>query len=131
MTKLRLLITTALFAAALFAALGGTAVAGYKQASTVFITGTFALGALGDVRASADTNEYIGCSVTGTTGASAVCSARDTAGNYVACSTTNPSMVQAASNVGSASYMYFNAGPTGQCTGIAVYNYSYATPMVP
>ena len=125
--------TPILIAALACAVVGGTASAGFKLSGPVVISGTLAFGTVGDARASANTVEYIGCSVTGSTtsGLSATCGARDANSNNKSCSTSDPGLVQVAANVKAFSWIAFTHNTSGQCLTLAVYNYSYYPPMVP
>jgi hypothetical protein len=117
------------------ATLASTALAGYTSYSPVAISGNFASGGLGDARASASRNEHIGCNTFGwsdSTHGHAFCWARSAASEQKVCVSTNPSIVQAASAVGTASYLNFLVDEkTGQCLQLDVQNDSSSRPMVP
>jgi hypothetical protein len=91
-----------------------------------------AYGALGDARSSADSTQYIGCSVYAAAGyTTGDCYGRDSSGNWFGCSTLQSSFVQVAASIGGASSLRVAWNTGGDCTDLTVYNYSYNTPMVP
>jgi hypothetical protein len=108
-----------------------TSQAGQKLTQTVTVntTSRFAYGSLGSARASADTNQTIGCS-TFHTGAT-ICSARDAAGINGACSTTDPAYRSAANSLNGDSRIYFQWDTAGACTYLQIENYSSWAPKQP
>jgi hypothetical protein len=118
------------------AALASTALAGYKFHANppVLVTSSSGSGILGDARASANNIERIGCLTYGYAGSTSgytFCSAVDAGYKNAACSSTNPSIVQAASAIGPASSITFRFDASGTCTSLDVQNFSEYTPMVP
>jgi hypothetical protein len=100
-------------ALALVLGMSVSAFAGQKLTAPVVIqnpqTGNaYAYGALGAAHDTVDNIQYIGCDVTGYSGSRAVtCSAKDSAGNYVACYSSDPSKIDVASNLAPNSWIYF------------------------
>ena len=88
----------------------------YINTSTGVVTG-----AMGYVRHTSDSSQFIGCY---STGYSASCQARDTAGTLVTCYTNNANHLEAIKSIGDDSRIYFRYDG-GSCTNVYVYNYSY------
>lgn len=110
------------------AATTATALAGLKINSTVTVntTSRYATGALGSARNSADSVQYIGCSVTDSAGSAFVsCSARNSAGRFASCTSSDVGKVSAASSINSDSYIYFRYDSSGVCTYLSVSTFSY------
>lgn len=80
---------------------------------TVDPTARRAYGSLSDARRSADTVQYIGCSVSANAGeaASATCEAKTSASVRLTCSSSEPGMVQAAAALTDHGYVYFQCEP--------------------
>lgn len=78
-------------------------------------------GAMGYARHTADVRQFIGCF---STGYSASCQARDTAGTLVTCYTSNTNHLEAIKSIGDDSRIYFRYNG-GTCEAVYVYNYSY------
>src|SRR5687768_18530035 len=109
-------------------AMAGGTFAGVKYAGPVSVGATHLSGSLGTARNSADSQQYIGCSITG---AYATCSARtaDTPtvpAKYGNCITSNTNLINAVRSIGPMSSLSitFDAD-TGDCRTISVTNYSY------
>jgi len=123
-----------LIGAALVAALAGTALAGTKVSwSHVSVykssSSSYALGELSDTRATADTQQYIGCYVNAYQGSSTMqCYARDTNGVSATCYSSDPELVRAAASVDHGSFMWFFWNSNGQCTHLEVVHGSEYTP---
>lgn len=112
----------------------GAAMAGYKAAYPVTVmtnadNSGIAFGSMGTARNSSDAVQYIGCStqssfspVTGT------CFAKNAAGKYLQCVTTDPTIVSVISSVAKSSFISFSASPTGACYYVNVTNNSYFEP---
>ena len=107
------------------------AFAGEKRSQPVFIDFTFkyATGSIADARASTDTRQSIGCSVTAqptTTGMQ--CTAIDSQGRSAMCYSYNPEFVKAAQSVGPDSWIFFYFDDASLCTYLTVTNASYTRP---
>jgi cellulase/cellobiase CelA1 len=109
-----------------------TASAGFFRVSNndIFINpGIDAFGALGWVHNSTDQLQYLHCSIQANKTGSALanCSAGDKSNpqNTLACSTSDPYMLIAASKITSDSYVYFSRDANGLCTEIQVFGGSY------
>jgi hypothetical protein len=95
-----------------------------------------AMGSMGSARSSADSNQYIGCQVsTNNVSSGAVtvqCFARNAAGTYLSCVTTDPNYVNAAQAIDGDSYIRFNTESSGSnCTYLLVLDSSYYAPKQP
>jgi hypothetical protein len=113
---------------------GAGAFAGYKFSSAPSISPTFAVGIMGSARATADSNAYIGCTLQGTTGGASsngFCMIADAAGTSKTCSFSSASIAQAVASMtaNSAVRMWFDAA--GNCTQVAIDNYSWYLPITP
>lgn len=115
-------------------AMSGIAMAGFKTGQQVVISTSsrFVNADLGYVRNTADANQYIGCEVysSGST-PSAYCFARDSAGTYVSCYTTNTSLVNVAAALKPDDYLYFQWDTSGNCNFIEQATSSYTAPKGP
>jgi hypothetical protein len=118
-----------------------TAEAGEKMERPVKVTRHIstaeASGSIGSARASANAVEGIGCAISaGETAMELVCFARSAAGVDLLCSSTAPSLIQAAAHIGDASFIEIRsenskyAGRLDKCTGLRVENHSRNAPMV-
>lgn len=96
-----------------------------SQEVTIKDTKGFAYGDLGYARNTADTVQYIGCSVTGVI---AVCAARDSTGLTRSCSTSDPDLMALARSLNGDSYLSFSWDGSGFCTTLQVRNYSWLAP---
>src|SRR5437016_13553836 len=105
-------IVMAFVAALLLAGGAATALAGAKYQSPVTIGSSYAYGSMADARASADSNQFIGCVVTGgSNGTGGYCYAVDSTGTFKMCSVPSaaaPTMLPALESMGSQSYVYFS-----------------------
>lgn len=99
------------------------------QAVTVDTAQRYASGSLASARATADTTQYIGCLIlsSGTTS----CQARNAAGTAASCSTTDAGFRAAAQSINGDSRLIFYWDGSGNCTSLAVENYSLWAPKVP
>ena len=116
-----------LIGAALAAVASGTAWAGLKSNSTVFINTTtrIANGNLGAARNTADAVQYIGCYTNALTGSvSMVCYARDAAGVTVSCNSTSANLLNVVHGLNGDSHLWFSWNTSGACTEVDVYNVS-------
>jgi hypothetical protein len=108
-----------------------TASAGYRSTNPVYVSlsGRYAYGSLGSVRASSDVNEYIGCSLN-SNGAICCRAADSTAYQVPECCTSNPStaMQTAVSSLHGDSYLYFTWDANWNCNYIYVENNSMFLP---
>lgn len=108
--------------------------AGYKYNLEVNVSSTTGQGVLGAARASADSTQYIGCTVVSyaTGGSTGYCYARNSAGTSISCQTTNASLIHLIQTLNGQSQLYFYV-PTGTstCSQINVYQLSYNTPSTP
>jgi hypothetical protein len=116
---------------------GTAAWAGLKETNLVSVyndglTGT-AYGSYGSARASADSTQYIGCTLraysNGTNRIS--CEARDANGNAGYCTSSSPGMVNAIMSQSGDAYLYFQWDETGTCTHLFVSTLSSQTPLQP
>ena len=132
----------ALAAALTLTAAGSVVLAGLRSEADVTIatngkTGvTVASGALGTARAIVEMTKAprveIGCSIeTNAKGSSVRCVAANAAGNRIECVSSGAGFVQAATALGSASWMSFTVGLDGVCSALTVDNNSKWKPMVP
>jgi hypothetical protein len=124
---------------ALGAALATTAAVKTAQAGlkillpiSIDLTNRSAQGALGDVRASGDGQQYIVCAVTAWSvgSPSAQCWGRDnsTPQKAFSCSTTNASLISTVQGLNGDSYLTVFWDTQGNCTEISIENASWATP---
>jgi hypothetical protein len=122
------------------ALLSTAALAGYKATSEVVVssttTGMTAMGSVGSARNSADSTQYIGCQVsTNNVSSGSVtvqCFARNAAGTYLSCVTTDPNYVSAAQAIDSDSYIRFSTeSSSSNCTYLLVVDSSYYAPKQP
>jgi hypothetical protein len=118
-------------------ALGATpALAGATWSNPISVTkysdgGGLALGALGDVRASAGTS-YIGCDVQAAPSPYVYCSAYDSSRYaYLSCTSSEAAFANLAMNLSPSSALAFNADANGNCTWMRVSTWSAITPIVP
>lgn len=127
--------TSKLVGIAVTALIGTAAWAGAKSTNTVLVnTGArSASGSLGDARNSADTQQFIGCSITTYVGSapSLGCFAMDTSSNYVGCSSTNADLVATARSINGDSYITFTWDTFSACTSLHVTNASHGAPKQP
>jgi len=106
------------------------AFAGAVFSAPVTVNSRSAYGSLKTARNSANTKEYIGCAVYGTTLNSyttyVACSASDAAGNTFYCATYGPAaqLVQAALAVSESSFAIVQSDASANCTYIYVQNNS-------
>jgi hypothetical protein len=120
-----------LIGAALVAVLSGTAYAGLKSNSTVFInTATrVANGSLGAARNTADAVQHIGCYTNAfPASVTTFCQARNAAGTSVSCSTSSANLVAVVRGMTGDSHLWFSWDAAGTCTEIDVYNVSQTPP---
>ena len=124
-------------AVSLVLAMAGGTFAGAKYALPVEVGDTWFYGSMGSARSSADSSQYIGCSL-GTSGTSvyASCAARgrnsEGVYQYKSCSSTNANHVEVVKSVGPMSALDVSMDAvTGACRHISITNYSYYAPMVP
>ncbi len=91
---------------------------------TVNLSSGYAFGSMVGARNSRDTVQWIGCTRSFRSHANANCTARNAAGVYGACSTTDLGLIEALSPLADESYLVFGWNSSGTCTYIAVYNHS-------
>ncbi|MBZ4414506.1 hypothetical protein OWM54_19970 [Myxococcus sp. MISCRS1] len=117
------------------ALIGTAAWAGAKSTNTVLVnlSAMNASGSMGDARNSADTRQFIGCSITTYVGSAPTlgCFAMDSAGNYGGCSSTNADLVATARSITTDSYLVFNWDAWTSCTSLHVTNASHGAPKQP
>ncbi len=120
---------------AVMVALSTTAWAGAKGGSYVSITfsgsGGSASGTMGNVRNTADTVQYIGCTLSSGPYAVLSCSARNASGTTVACSTTAPEVTNVAHAMTSEAHIHFYWDGSGACTYLVVRTDSRYSPKQP
>lgn len=126
-------LSAALVAAGLLSA--SAAVAGYKYAYPALVdtVGRYAAGTMGGTRNSANAVEYIICSnvATNTGIRYAQCYAKNAAGVFGSCYTTDPAIIAVVSTLQGDSYFYFAWDAGGNCANVSVYNGSYPAPKQP
>jgi hypothetical protein len=109
--------------------------AGFKSDSQVYVStaSTIAIGAMGSARAAADATQYIGCINEGySTGTQYIlCFARNSAGAYGSCTSSDPRLISAAASITSSSFLEFAWNSAGTCTFLEVMDTSYFPPVVP
>jgi hypothetical protein len=91
-------------------------------------------GSSGTARNSVDTHQSIGCNIqaaSGTTTVYATCSATDSFGTNVYCTTTEAPLVSVAQSVKGDSYVHFMFDGTHKCTEVWVDNDSSFVPKSP
>lgn len=114
---------------------GYRAHAGFKAAYTVMVEdyNRAASGSLGTGRSSGDSTTRIGCyTYKGTTFHWGICTARNSAGVYGSCLTSDPALMDNMRSVNGASFVYFQwNATTGDCDVLQVRNQSDNQPMVP
>ena len=100
---------------------------------TIDMTNRGAGGSLADARSSADSVQYIGCIVAATNpgGTTMYCSAKDSTGTYVNCTSSDPDLVDAARSVKGDSDIAFYWDSNANCTLLWVQNYSVNSPKQP
>jgi hypothetical protein len=112
------------------------AFAGNKQTHPVSVTingdgsGQFS-GSIGDARASADANQFIGCSFTGSTVASGYCYAVDAAGRGDYCLLNSTVQQTAVGTIGPSSWIQVSWDARNNCEFVRVDNFSYNRPVAP
>ncbi|MGN6152258.1 MAG: hypothetical protein ACTHOH_09660 [Lysobacteraceae bacterium] len=105
------------------AAIAGARVGPYTV--TINDASRIAYGAFADARASADTQQWIGCNYNA---AAAFCTATNAAGISRSCSTTNAALIDAIHGISSESYVYFQWNTDGTCSYVLVENSSRFKP---
>ena len=112
-----------------------SAYAGAKGNDFVTISTQFsyATGAMGSARNSADAMQQIGCGFVANTGQNTYlsCSAIDAKGNRAWCISTNSELVKAAQGIGTDTDLVFTWDASGNCTSLNVYNGSNNPPKAP
>jgi len=97
--------------------------AGSTSGSTVtHISATETRGVVRDVRFSANSVEFLGCSVR--SNGLVACFAKDAAGTYRSCSTTAAGFATAAAGIGPNSFLTITYNAAGTCTLVDAYNTS-------
>ncbi|PTL83002.1 hypothetical protein [Vitiosangium sp. GDMCC 1.1324] len=91
---------------------------------------TNANGTFKAVRNSADTQQYIGCSLYAydTSSFSATCYATSATGQYASCFTSDANMLKVVQTLNPASYLYFVVNADGSCDRVISVNASYNLP---
>jgi hypothetical protein len=110
---------------------GGGEVRYYTSGTQTRVHGTFA-----DTRASADTMQFIGCSVHSWSVfdySMVLCRARDAAGTYLYCYTTHEQIARTARGISSSAHVMFMVDSTAPttCRELQVENSSLYGPMQP
>jgi hypothetical protein len=91
-----------------------------------------ASGALGAARNSASTTEYIGCTLWAQPGGtSTICQAEDAAGTSRYCYSAAQNFIDVVTAFTPDGYLVFSWDAQGQCTYLAMYNYSVWEPKLP
>jgi hypothetical protein len=123
------IVATVVFGAGLL--FGSTAWAGQVYHPEVLIfANSSGQGSMYGTRSSADTTQYIGCTLNGgPSGASVGCSARNSAGTYIGCYSANPYHREAVTAMTAYSWLYFTINATtGECRNLIVRNDSVYLP---
>jgi hypothetical protein len=122
----------------ILAGTASTPFAGVRNVTNVTVntTSMYAAGSIGTARNSADTVQYIGCTVTLSRAGSgnapwAFCAARSTSGSYATCATEDATLVSQIQSIHPNSYIYFNFNNAGDCLSIGTSNFSYYEPVAP
>jgi hypothetical protein len=104
--------------------------AGLKQTTTVGIdtVNRNFYGSFGSARNSADAVQYIGCAVDNNFGS---CSARNSAGTSVICTSSDPQTMALMMATSGDSYIYVTYNAAGTCTRVFVSSSSYYAPRLP
>jgi hypothetical protein len=108
--------------------------AGTKTSNEVKITDSSrrAEGSLGSARASADSSQYLACTVKSTADSIYMgCAARDASGLYRACSSYSPDLIQAALSISASSMIVFTWDANYACQTLDVANGSLYLPTTP
>ena len=108
---------------------GTHVLAGARLTSNVVVTSTMFSGSIAQARASSDSRQQIGCSLTANTagGSFGGCSAMDAAGNTKSCtfdSRVMPQFAQAVAIMSSNSFISVWFNPDGTCSGVRISNAS-------
>ena len=105
----------------------------YTHLVTIDTTAQAAAGSIADARSSADNVQYIGCEVYASNpgGSTMYCSAKDSTGGYVNCTSSDPDLVNAARSVNGDSDILFFWDSNAACTSLYVQNYSVYSPKQP
>jgi hypothetical protein len=117
---------TALGAAVAACLASSSALGGEVSLDDVWIstgsTGGMMTGALSSARYSSDSTQTIGCEVTIAPGETtwAECFAYSTAGQYAACTTTNPGMIAGLGTLNDASSLFVEFDASGTCSKLGV-----------
>jgi len=105
------------------------ATAGQQLESTVYVTNSHrAAGSIGATRNSANSTEYIGCSYKakhlggGVYSELVRCYARNEAGSYASCSSSEEEFVTAVRALNDSAYMSFAGDSDGSCTELIFYS---------
>jgi hypothetical protein len=87
-------------------------------------------GTFQNTRHSADSVQYIGCSLYAydSGGYSATCYARSASAQYTSCFTTDANMLKVVQTLNPASYLYFVVNADGSCDRVISVNASYNLP---
>jgi hypothetical protein len=116
-------------------ALSTTAWAGAKGGAGVSITftggGGSASGTMGNVRNSADTVQFIGCTLSSGPYAVVSCTARNTSGTTVACSSAAHEITSVAHAMTSDAHIQFSWDTSGACTSLSIRTDSRYAPKSP
>lgn len=109
------------------------ALAGSKATNEVWIslTSKYAEGSLGSARNSADSTQYIGCSVTNDY---VYCSARNSAGTWIHCDVYSSAIALTARGIGSSGFISFSwtgTSTSGTCTTLTLSHNSMYAPKGP
>jgi hypothetical protein len=128
-TSVTKIVAATVFGAGLL--LGSTTWAGQVSHPQVSVfANSSAQGSMYGARRSADTTQYIGCTLNaGPSGANVGCSARNSAGTYIACNSTNAYHREAVTAMTAYSWLYFTINATtGECRNVVVRNDSMHLP---
>ncbi len=111
--------------------IGRIAEAGLRAIQPVVASPTnrFGLGMLGSAYNSTDNTQFILCGVnTAANSKSMTCTAKDSTGVTVMCTTSNSNLINAVNGLPDSGYLTFNFDANGNCTSIRVEYASYSQP---
>jgi hypothetical protein len=116
-------------AAAAVLALSSVASAGYKLSQPVTVGASFANGAIGSARNSANPSELV--SVTVRDNSWAWFYFVDANGKRASCTTIDPELIALGRSVNGTSYVHIEFDKAAECTSVTLHHASYLDPPVP
>jgi hypothetical protein len=115
-------------------AVAGSAIAGYRAGSTVFINSASRVfvGTVSTTRNSPDATQYLQIQHSANSSSEYVAfAARDASGNFATCYSYAAPIISAAKAVLSDSHLQVNYDTSGVCTSVTVFNSSWSPPKNP